>query len=289
MKAISRKEAKDKGLAYYFTGVKCKRGHFSKRRTDSGQCYECAKERRKRVYQEGKESRPSGKYYLSFCNKCNKETNHYCSNGNCKTCANKNSIEHYQDNRDECRIRFRENYHANKEERNAKGKAYYNANKAYLLSKCKEYRRLNKERILKWRKSESAMRLHRERQAKRLQTKQGKVEQFLRNSIHRIMRNKNGATSFSICGYSKDDLIERIESTFKSGMSWDNYGAWHIDHIVPVSLMVANGCEDPKIVNALSNLRAMWAEENIAKHNNFEGNIAKEIERLRNETQRLPA
>lgn len=289
METISRKDAKEKGLQYYFTGIECKRGHLSKRRTDSGQCYECAKERRKRVYQEGKESRPKAVTYQSFCKKCEAETEHYCSNGNCKSCANQLSNSHYRNNKNECKARFKANYEAKKTERNRKTKEYYEENKEYLLQKCREYRKNNKERIIAWRKSSEAMKAHRERQSKRLQTRQGKVEQFLRNSIHRIIRNKNGESSFSLCGYSKSELISRVESTFQEGMSWSNYGEWHIDHIIPVSLLVKNGCEDPKIVNALSNLRAMWAEENIAKHNNFNGDIAKEIERLRHETQRLPA
>lgn len=289
MKLISRKEAKERGVQYYFTGVECKRGHFSKRRVDSGQCYECAKERRKRVYQEGKKSRPPSVTYSSFCEKCKEDTEHYCSNGNCKPCANKKSSYHYHSNAEKCKARLKVNYEAKRAERNRKTKEYYEGNKEHILQKCREYREKNKDRIIAWRKSSKAMESHRERQAKRLQTKQGKVEQFLRNSIHRVIRNKNGASSFSLCGYSKNELIERIELTFKDGMSWDNYGEWHIDHIVPVSLMIADGCEDPKIVNALGNLQAMWAKENIAKHDNFEGNVKKEIERLRNETQRLSA
>lgn len=289
MKIISRKEGKERGLQYYFTGAECKRGHLSKRRTDSGQCYECAKERRKRVYREGKKSRPDYVSYINFCNKCEKETEHYCSNGNCKPCANKKSNSHYQENKSACKGRFKVNYEAKKEERNRKTKEYYENNKEHLLHKCREYRENNKERIIAWRKSSKAMEDHRKRQAKRLQTRHGKVEQFLRNSIHRIISNKNGENSFSLCGYSKNELISRVESTFKKGMSWDNYGEWHIDHIIPISLLVKNGCEDPKMVNALGNLRAMWAKENIAKHNNFNGDIAKEIERLKNETQRLSA
>ena len=30
-------------------------------------------------------------------------------------------------------------------------------------------------------------------------------------------------------------LKEHIEKQFVDGMSWDNWGEWHIDHIKPVS------------------------------------------------------
>jgi len=43
MKIIKRKEAKNLGLLYYFTGKLCKQGHIDKRPVSSGTCYTCAK------------------------------------------------------------------------------------------------------------------------------------------------------------------------------------------------------------------------------------------------------
>ncbi|AVH85447.1 hypothetical protein Rostov1_00057 [Vibrio phage Rostov-1] len=48
-------------------------------------------------------------------------------------------------------------------------------------------------------------------------------------------------------------------------MSWDNWGEWHIDHIKPVAQFKREGITDPKIINALSNLQPLWAEENLKK------------------------
>jgi hypothetical protein len=50
-------------------------------------------------------------------------------------------------------------------------------------------------------------------------------------------------------------------------MSWENYGDWHIDHIVPLSSFTFTGVDDPeiRIAWALSNLRPIWAKENIKK------------------------
>lgn len=48
-------------------------------------------------------------------------------------------------------------------------------------------------------------------------------------------------------------------------MSWDNRGEWHIDHIVPVAVMVRDGITDPAIINALTNLQPLWAKDNLAK------------------------
>ena len=40
---ISRKEAIDKGMKTYFTGVQCKNGHIDYRRVDNKTCNQCIK------------------------------------------------------------------------------------------------------------------------------------------------------------------------------------------------------------------------------------------------------
>lgn len=75
---------------------------------------------------------------------------------------------------------------------------------------------------------------------------------------------KRGSFSKSL-GYSMAELVKHIERQFMEGMSWDNHGEWHIDHITPISVLVRDGITDPAIVNCLSNLRPLWAKENISK------------------------
>lgn len=66
-----------------------------------------------------------------------------------------------------------------------------------------------------------------------------------------------------VLGYSADQLKTHIESLFTEGMSWENYGQWHIDHIVPISS--AKTLFDGIQLSQLSNLRPLWAAENLAK------------------------
>ena len=49
------------------------------------------------------------------------------------------------------------------------------------------------------------------------------------------------------------------------GMSWDNYGEWQLDHIVPIS----NGKNENEIceLNYYTNLRPLWKHENLIKSN----------------------
>ena len=41
MEIISRKEAKEKGVLHYFTGVSCVHGHIARRRVNDRTCSEC--------------------------------------------------------------------------------------------------------------------------------------------------------------------------------------------------------------------------------------------------------
>jgi len=74
-------------------------------------------------------------------------------------------------------------------------------------------------------------------------------------------------------GYTKQQFIDQIESTFQGGMTWENRGRgsdkWHIDHIKPVSAFLKGGITDPKEINALWNLQALWEKDNLHKSNKY--------------------
>jgi len=87
----------------------------------------------------------------------------------------------------------------------------------------------------------------------------------MRGLIRRVSPTAKRLPSKKILGYSAKDLCAHIESQFEPGMSWQNRGAWHIDHIKSVSSFFNEGITDPKIINALSNLRPLWAQDNLNK------------------------
>lgn len=68
-----------------------------------------------------------------------------------------------------------------------------------------------------------------------------------------------------ILGCSYSEFVAHIERQFTEGMNWDNRASWHIDHIVPVS-SAANEAELLKL-NHFSNLRPLWAADNLRKSN----------------------
>lgn len=266
----SRIEARQSGDKFYASI--CKRCGECVRRVDSGSCVSCAKDRRKKVYHSGK-SKSGSLTFKSYCRACNSETEHYSSNRNCKPCSNARSMDHYSKNRTAYIARFKEQYQKNRSDRMERNRDWYEQNKKRLREYYKQYRIDNAEKIKMWRKSESAMAAHRERQNKKYKTPHGKASMAARNMVYRIMSGHRCGKASSLLGYSTEELVKHLESQFDDGMSWNNYGEWHIDHIVPVSFLLSNGISDACLINCLKNLRPLWAAENIAKHDNYNGSI----------------
>jgi hypothetical protein len=109
------------------------------------------------------------------------------------------------------------------------------------------------------------------RQEYRLKNKHvGLWRSVLKMSLWRLNTKKEGKT-IDLLGYSALDFKIHIESLFTEGMSWNNHGEWHIDHIKPVSSFETT--EHPSIVNALSNLRPMWSTTRVLNGVEYEGNL----------------
>lgn len=72
----------------------------------------------------------------------------------------------------------------------------------------------------------------------------------------------------TIVGYTVEQLAAHLERQFVRGMSWENYGKWQIDHIRPVSSFSFRSPEDEGFKDcwSLTNLRPLWAADNIKKH-----------------------
>jgi hypothetical protein len=79
--------------------------------------------------------------------------------------------------------------------------------------------------------------------------------------------SKRGKHWENLIGYTSQDLKDHIEKIFQSGMSWDNYGLWQIDHIIPKSFFKYTSTDDVefKYCWSLNNLQPLWAFDNISK------------------------
>lgn len=80
---------------------------------------------------------------------------------------------------------------------------------------------------------------------------------------------KKSKKSEEIIGCKFTDFKIHLESKFVDGMTWENYGLWHIDHIIPISY--AKSEKDIYRLNHYSNFQPLWAKENLSKGNRFIG------------------
>jgi len=228
--ASSPSEAKKLGLTTYYTGNPCLRGHLSERVTASAGCAECLKiKARKR--NSKKKAKARKKKLRKMKSKPRPE-------------GGKHGIDvsMISDAKERKREYSNQYYHRNKDRI-----------KELSLRECRANKR--KEYIRSW-------------QCEYRKTKEGKAISFMRKCISRCIKNKMDTTE-EYLGYKKRELIERISGLFTHGMTWDNYGDWHIDHIKPINAFLKEGVEDVMIINALSNLQPLWAKDNLRKGDKF--------------------
>lgn len=108
-----------------------------------------------------------------------------------------------------------------------------------------------------------------------LSTFKGKLSCNISNAIRRSLKQnsstKNGCHWETLVGFTVGELKKHLESQFKNGMNWGNYGhgkdKWCIDHGVPIAYFNYDSPEHPefRVCWGLSNLHPMWCSENFSK------------------------
>ena len=91
------------------------------------------------------------------------------------------------------------------------------------------------------------------------------IEGF-RSRLCSIIKSKEERTK-DLIGCSPLQLRSHIESQFKKGMSWENYGSyWHVDHIIPVSAFDHTSRKQRQQCWHWTNLQPLEAKENLMKN-----------------------
>jgi hypothetical protein len=75
----------------------------------------------------------------------------------------------------------------------------------------------------------------------------------------------------SLVGCSWSDFRLWLESKFKPGMSWENYGEWEIDHIKPCASFDLKIKEQLHQCFHYSNTQPLWKSENAKKSSGWQG------------------
>lgn len=131
----------------------------------------------------------------------------------------------------------------------------------------------NPEKFREWRKKwviDNPEKVKASRLAYR-STPHGKISDRIRAGIKKGLKlgGKMGKKTFDALGYSPEELRIHIEKQFIDGMSWGNTKDWHIDHILPLDMFRFDtvDCRDFKSAWSLTNLRPIWAKDNLKKGN----------------------
>jgi hypothetical protein len=87
---------------------------------------------------------------------------------------------------------------------------------------------------------------------------------------------KSYARLEGLVGLNRNEFKEHLQSQFKEGMSWDNYGSvWQVDHIKPLVLFDLTDDQQYKDANHFTNLQPLFSIENCKKGSKYKEPIRK--------------
>jgi len=160
-------------------------------------------------------------------------------------------------------------------------KKYYLKNKKEILNRNKKWRLTNLLKIKKYllknqdkikKQKQMWHRLNRQKTNKirKIKLKNNinyKISEYLRSRIwHSLRGNPKLETTLRLIGCSIEKLKNHLEKQFTKGMSWLNYGKWHIDHIIPCISFDLSKLSEQKKCFHYTNLQPLWAKENLSKN-----------------------
>lgn len=149
-------------------------------------------------------------------------------------------------------------YQANKEKCAVKSRRWYQANK----EKCAEVNR-------RWRQSNKEKRAVADRRRHKIRYATDPNFRLLRSYRKRIWAALQGKSKFQktveVIGCTISQLRLWLVQQFLPGMSWDNYGDWHVDHIRPCSSFDLSDPAQQKECFHYTNLQPLWATDNLRK------------------------
>ena len=173
---------------------------------------------------------------------------------------NKENVKKYnEEHKKEIREKARQYYQKHKEVLREKHKKYNEEHR----EEAKIYYKEHKESIKKYLKEHIEIRRIREIN-KRKENIEFKIISNLRSRLYQAVKNKSNST-LNLVGCFIPDLMKYLEQQFTEGMSWDNYGKWHIDHIRPCASFNLLNEDEQKACFHYSNLQPLWAIDNIKK------------------------
>jgi len=146
----------------------------------------------------------------------------------------------------------------NKEKQRQYEKKWYLDNKEKVNQKCKQWRLNNKKHIREY---------YNKYDRKRLKIDSNyKLVKLIRNRIKSVLKGiYKSKSTIKLLGCSVEECWQHLESKFQPGMTKENHGLWHIDHIKPCAKFDLTDPEQQAICFHYTNLQPLWAIDNIKK------------------------
>lgn len=188
--------------------------------------------------------------YRPCCKICYKERY-----GEKEKLAAQRSYQNNKEERDDRNKQWRKN---NKEQSKKIYKKSYEKNKDSILEKQKEIRKNNPAYYANYARNRENRDIH------------FKVARRLRNRIYSLMKGNKSRHTLELLGCSLEELKLHLESQFTEGMTWDNYGEWHIDHKKPCAAFDLALEEEQRKCFHYTNLQPLWKLDNLRKGDKYE-------------------
>lgn len=146
--------------------------------------------------------------------------------------------------------------------RKAGRKSYQNNGHLHVMA--------NRERAAKWNRDNKEKRNARLRgwcSSRLLTNLRYKMRKNLTTRIWWAMRAKECKSEnvLKLLGCTVDELKDQLQKQFLLGMSWENYGEWHIDHIRPCASFDLIDPAQQRACFNFKNLQPLWAKDNLSK------------------------
>jgi hypothetical protein len=242
----------ERDVTYFYKNKLTKDGY-------SSECKECKKYYNKKYRVENKEK------IKEYQNKWREENKEYFTE------YYKENKEYFTEYRGENKKKIKEWCEENKEQRKKNSKSWREENKEQAKEYYKRYCDENYFKIKEYKKEYRKTYKARRNISNKHRRKTDSVFKFTQNIRSLILgsfkRNKNqfkkNAKTEDILGCTIEYFITYIESKFTEGMTIDNHGKWHLDHIIP--LATAKTEEEIIKLNHYTNFQPLWAEDNFKK------------------------
>lgn len=142
-----------------------------------------------------------------------------------------------------------------------KGRLWRVKNKESLsLSKTKYYFD-NKDKLLNYSKNYQRIRSGNDNDFRLRKNWQKRVWDAVKGNCYSLQTE-------TILGCSRCEFLNHIESKFKFGMTWDNYGKngiWEIDHIIPASSYDLTDLSQLRLCYHFTNMQPLLIKDNKSK------------------------